>query len=75
MKPWQALLNKGCVTLWHCHLQKMYLKAKEDLWKIQYFTMQKCNLQKNPLKKHQNPSTYYNSITNLKFQQEPKYHH
>jgi hypothetical protein len=25
---------------------KKYLKAKEDLWKIKYFTMQKYNLQK-----------------------------
>ncbi len=30
---------------------KMYLKAKEELWKFKYFTMQKHNLQKkNPLK-------------------------
>jgi hypothetical protein len=31
---------------------KEYLKAKEKLWKFQYFTMQKYNLQKkkNPLK-------------------------
>jgi hypothetical protein len=27
-----------------------YLKAKEELWKFKYFTMQKYNLQKNPLK-------------------------
>jgi hypothetical protein len=28
-----------------------YLKAKEEeLWKLKYFTMQKYNLQKNPLK-------------------------
>jgi hypothetical protein len=27
-----------------------YLKAKEQLWKLKYFTMQKYNLQKNPLK-------------------------
>jgi hypothetical protein len=26
------------------------LKAKEELWKFKYFTMQKYNLQKNPLK-------------------------
>jgi hypothetical protein len=25
---------------------KMYLKAKEELWKFKYFTMQKYNLQK-----------------------------
>jgi hypothetical protein len=27
---------------------KMYLQAKEELWKIKYFTMQKYNLQKIP---------------------------
>jgi hypothetical protein len=44
----------------------MYLKAKEELWKIKYFTMQKFNLQNNPLKETQNPSRHYNSIiTNL----------
>jgi hypothetical protein len=37
----------------HCGLaiySKKYLNAKEELWKFKYFTMQKCNLQKNPLK-------------------------
>jgi len=29
---------------------KMYLKAKEKLWKLKYFTMQKHNLEKNTLK-------------------------
>jgi hypothetical protein len=30
---------------------KKYLKAKEELWKFKYFTMQKYNLQKKtPLK-------------------------
>jgi len=33
-----------CVTLWPCHSK--YLKAKEELWKFKYFTMQKHNLQK-----------------------------
>jgi hypothetical protein len=28
---------------------KRYLKAKEELWKFKYFTMQKYNLQENPL--------------------------
>jgi hypothetical protein len=46
---------------------KKYLKAKEELWKLKYFTMQKKkpNLPKNPSKRNQNPSRYYNSITNL----------
>jgi hypothetical protein len=38
----------------HCGLAiyiKKYLKAKEEeIWKLKYFTMQKYNLQKNPLK-------------------------
>jgi len=31
-------------------LFETYLKAKEELWNLKYFTMQKYNLQKNPLK-------------------------
>jgi hypothetical protein len=33
--------------MWPCHL---HLKAKEELWKLKYFSMQEYNLQKNPLK-------------------------
>jgi hypothetical protein len=32
-------------------LKSIYIKAKEELWKFKYFTMQKSNLQKTPLKK------------------------
>jgi hypothetical protein len=32
------------------YLKKSYLKAKEELWKFKYFTMQKYNLPKNPQK-------------------------
>jgi hypothetical protein len=55
---------------------KKYLKAKEEeLWKLKYFTIAKYNLPKNKSsKRNQNPSRYYNSITNLKFQHKPKYH-
>jgi hypothetical protein len=54
---------------------KKYLKAKEELWKLKYFTMQKYNFQKiSSKKRNQNPSRDYNSVTNLKFQQKPKYH-
>jgi hypothetical protein len=59
----------------HCGLAmyiKKYLKAKEELWKLKYFTIQKyINLQKSS-KRNQNPSRYYNSITNLKFQTQAK---
>jgi len=39
---------------------KKYLKAKDELWELKYFTMQKCNLQKSS-KRNQNPSRYYKS--------------
>jgi len=52
---------------------KKYLKAKEELSKLKYFTMQKYNLQKSS-ERNKNPSRYYNSVTNLKFQHKPKYH-
>jgi len=52
---------------------KMYLKAKEELWKLKYFTMQNITFKKSP-KRNQNPSRYYKSISNLKFQHKPKYH-
>jgi hypothetical protein len=52
---------------------KSYLKAKEELWKLKYFILQKYNLWKNPLKETKNPSRYYNIVTNLKFQHKPKY--
>jgi hypothetical protein len=52
-----------------------YVKVKEELWKLKYFTIQKYNLQKNPLNDTKNPSRNYNSVTtNLKFQHKPKYH-
>jgi hypothetical protein len=56
---------------------KKYLKAKEELWKSKYFTMQKYNLQKKKKKtskRNQIPSRYHNSRTNLKLQHQPKYH-
>jgi hypothetical protein len=62
----------------HCGLAiyiRKYLKAKEEVWKFKYFTMQKYNLQKKSSERNQNPSRYHNSIlTNLKFQHKPKYH-
>jgi hypothetical protein len=50
MKPSQTPLNEMGVS--HCGFTnyiKKYFKAKEELWKFKYFTMQKYNLQKNPL--------------------------
>jgi len=45
----------------HCALAiyiKKHLKAKEELWKFKYFTMQKYNLPKKSSKRNQNPSRY-----------------
>jgi len=55
---------------------KKYIKAKEELWKFKYFTMQKYNLQKNPLKETKILQDIIITlfIPNLKFQHKPKYH-
>jgi hypothetical protein len=44
----QKLLTRGVsITPWPCHLHfKSIFKAKEELWKLKYSTMQKHNLQK-----------------------------
>jgi hypothetical protein len=57
-------------------LESKYLKAKEELWKLKYFTMQKyTQSSKSSSKRNQSPSRYHNSIiTNLKFQHKPKCH-
>jgi hypothetical protein len=41
---------RACQTVALPCTLKNYLKAKEELWKLKYFTMQKYNLQKNPVK-------------------------
>jgi hypothetical protein len=51
---------------------KTILRQKNKYENFKYFTMQKYNLQKNPLKETKNPSRYHDSITNLKFQHKPK---
>jgi hypothetical protein len=60
----------------HCGLAiyiKKYLKAKEELLKFKYFTMQNYNLQKNPHKETKILQDII-TLTNLKFQHKPKYH-
>jgi len=47
---------------------KNYLKEKRRIMETQILAS------KNPLKRNQNPSRYYNFTTNLKFQHKPKYH-
>jgi hypothetical protein len=61
----------------HCDLAiyiRKYLKAKEELWKFKYFTMQKYNLYKNPAKETKILPRYHSSITNLKFEHKPRCH-
>ncbi len=53
---------------------KKYLKAKEELWKLKHFIMQKYNLQKKPLKETKILQDITTLLTNLKFQNKPKYH-
>jgi hypothetical protein len=66
--PTRAVSHYGLAI----YIKKYLKKAKEELWKFKYFTMQKYNLQKKSSKRNQNPSRYHNSIiTNLKFQHKP----
>jgi hypothetical protein len=46
-----TLATKRTRGVWPCHLNfKSIFKAKEEVWKLKYFTMQKnYNVQKNPL--------------------------
>jgi hypothetical protein len=77
--PWALFYrrNKGPCKHGLTIYIKTYLKAKEELLKFKYFTMQKYtkSSKKNPQKRNQNPSRYHhNSIMNLKVQHKPKYH-
>ncbi len=77
-------LAKSCVIyreetrgVSHCglaiYIEKCF-KAKEELWKLKYFTMQNNSFQKNPLKETKIfQDIITNSVTNLKFQHKPKY--
>jgi hypothetical protein len=61
------------------YIKRVFLRAKKNYENSNiYFTMQKYNLKTllytQKKKKPPNPSSYYNSITNLKFQHKPKYH-
>ncbi len=55
-------------------LKKSILRQKNNYEKLKYFSACKNVIFKKISKKNQNPSRYYNSITNLKFQHKPKYH-
>jgi hypothetical protein len=61
----------------HCCLAiyiKKYLIAKKKNYGNSNISPCKNILFQKSSKRNQNPSRYYNSITNLKFQHKPKYH-
>jgi hypothetical protein len=51
-----GMSHSGLVIYLH---QKVCLKAKEELWKCKYFSMQKIQSSKKSSKRNQNPSRYY----------------
>jgi hypothetical protein len=52
---------------------KKYLQANKKHYENSNISPCKNIIVKNSSKRNQNPSRYYNSITNLKFQHKPKY--
>jgi hypothetical protein len=56
---------------------KQYLEAKEEVWKLKYFTMQKHNLEQNPLKETkilQHIIITLSLISSFNTSQQYKYH-
>jgi hypothetical protein len=69
INKWKKQKTKGASQYGLANYIKKKFKAKEELWKLKYFTMQKYNLQKQPLNETKIlQDIIYNSITNLKFQ-------
>jgi hypothetical protein len=52
---------------------KSILREKKSYGNSNISPCKKYNLPKKSSKRNQNPSRYYNSITNLKFRHKPKY--
>ncbi len=48
---WGVWSEKECKTRGVCQCTFKAKEEEEELWKLKYFTMQKYNLQKNPIKK------------------------
>jgi hypothetical protein len=53
---------------------KKISEGKRKIMEIQIFHHAKILSFKKPSKRNQNPSRYYNYMTNIKFQHKPKYH-
>jgi hypothetical protein len=58
------------------NIKKVFLRQKKNYGNSNISPCKKYNLQKKKSsKRNQNPSRYYNSLTNLKFQHKPKYYY
>jgi hypothetical protein len=69
-----AVIEQGvCHTLALQFTLKSILKQKKNCGDSNISPC-KNTIFKKSSKRNQNPSRYYNSATNLKFQQKPKYH-
>jgi hypothetical protein len=66
--------NKGCVTLWPCRLHWKVYERQKEIYGNSNISPCKNIIFKKSSKRNRNPSRYYNSITNLKFQHKSKYH-
>jgi hypothetical protein len=65
--------NKGCITLGPGHLHlKSILRQKKNNHENSSISPPQNIIFKKSSKTNQNPSRYYNFITNLKFQHKPK---
>jgi hypothetical protein len=75
-KMGQASIRSHGVTLWGLAIStlKSILKQKKNYGNSNISPCKNIIFKQIPLKRNQNPSRYYNSITNLKFQHKPKYH-
>jgi hypothetical protein len=74
---WISLQHPACV--WSCHTVALPFTLKRILRQKNNYTNSNISLCKNIIfkkssKRNQNPSRYYNSITNLKFQHKLIYH-
>jgi len=70
----KSLYNKGCVTLWPCHLCSKSILMQTKNYENSNTSSCENIIFKKSSKRNQNPSRYYNFVTNLKFQHKPKYH-
>jgi hypothetical protein len=62
-----------------CHTVALPFALKSVLRQKKYYKNSNISPCKNIIfkessKRNQNPSSYYNSVTNLKFEHKPKYH-